>query len=110
MNIKTILCSALAIGLLSGCACGRHCHENKQARIQAQAKITRADAEKIALAQAPTGTVKEAEIEKEHGKLIWSFDLTTPGTSDITEVNIDAITGKVIGVEKEAAEKEDKSK
>ena len=46
--------------------------------------------------QAPNGTIKESELEKEHGKLIWSFDIATPGTTDITEVNVDAITGKVV--------------
>ena len=42
-------------------------------------------------------------MEKEHGKLIWSFDIATPDTKDITEVNVDAITGDVVSVEKEAA-------
>jgi uncharacterized membrane protein YkoI len=49
----------------------------------------------------PGGTVKEGELEKEKGKLIWSFDLTTPGSKGITEVNVDALTGDVVSVEKE---------
>ena len=53
-----------------------------------------------ALAKAPGGTVKEGELEKEKGKLIWSFDIATPDTRDITEVNVDAITGQVVSVEK----------
>ncbi len=75
MRTKTILCVALAAGLLAGCASEKS-EQNKQARLEAKAKIARADAEKTALAQVPDGTVKEAEIEKEHGKLIWSFDIT----------------------------------
>jgi len=74
----------------------------------AEAKIAKADAEKIALGKVPNGTVKEAELEKEHGKLIWSFDLTTPDTKDITEVAVDARTGDVVSVEKESAESEAK--
>ena len=74
----------------------------------AQARISRADAEKTALAKVPGGTVKEGELEKEKGRLIWSFDLTTPDTKDITEVNVDAITGDVVSVEKESAESEAK--
>ena len=65
------------------------------------AKLSRAEAERVALTRAPGGTVKESELEKEHGKLVWSFDIATPGTSDITEVQVDAITGEVVSVENE---------
>ena len=114
MKIKMIVCSVLAVGLLAGCVSGK-CEkqacckkEAKCAKLMAEAKVTRADAEKIALGKVPNGTVKEAELEKEHGKLIWSFDLTTPDTKDITEVAVDAITGDVVSVEKESAESEAK--
>jgi uncharacterized membrane protein YkoI len=111
MNIKWIVCSALATGLLTGCMSEKHEHQSqeaKQAKLMADAKITRADAEKIALGKVPAGTIKEGELEKEKGKLIWSFDLTTPDSKDITEVAVDAITGDVVSVEKESAESEAK--
>ena len=113
MKIKWIICSALAAVLLTGCIsvkckceCEKKEHHNKeakQAKLMAQAKVSKADAEKHALAKVPNGTIKEGELEKEHGKLIWSFDITTPDTKDITEVNVDAITGDVVSVEKESA-------
>lgn len=65
------------------------------------ARISRADAEKTALAKVPGGVVKEAELEKEHGRLIWSFDIAIPGSTEITEVHVDAKTGDVIRTEKE---------
>ncbi len=65
------------------------------------AKISRADAERTALARVPNGVVKEGELEKENGRLIWSFDIATPGSKDITEVHVDAMTGEVIATEKE---------
>ena len=70
----------------------------------AEAKITKAAAEQTALAQVPNGTVKEGELEKEHGKLIWSFDIATPNSKDITEVGVDAITRTVLSVDKETPE------
>jgi uncharacterized membrane protein YkoI len=82
--------------------------EAQQAKLMAEAKVSKADAEKTALAKVPGGTIKESELEKENGKLIWSFDLTTPDTKDITEVAVDAITGDVVSVEKESAESEKK--
>ncbi len=99
MKIKLFVASALAASLLSGCAT-----EKSQAELQAEAKITKAAAEQTALTKVPNGTVKEGELEKEHGKLIWSFDITTPDSKDITEVGVDAITGAVLSVDKETPE------
>ena len=112
MKIKAILSSLLTITLLFGGLAGCATKEQKQAKLQAEARISRTDAEKTALAKAPGGTIKEGALEKEKGKLIWSFDIATPGTSDITEVQVDAVTGEVVSVEKETAaqEKEESKK
>jgi uncharacterized membrane protein YkoI len=104
MKIKMIVCSALAAVLLAGCA------TENQAKLMAEAKISKDTAQQTALARVPNGTVKTAEIEKEKGKLQWSFDIATPGTKDITEVNVDAMTGDVISVDKESAQAEAKEK
>ncbi len=66
-----------------------------------KAKISKAEAKKTALAKVPGGKIKEAELENEKGKLIWSFDIATPHSKDITEVQVDAMTGEVVSVEKE---------
>jgi len=108
-SIVQTLFLLLAAGSLIGCVsekCEKRHQEAKQARLMAQAKVSKDDAEKTALAKVTNGTVKEAELEKENGKLVWSFDLTTPDTKDVTEVNVDALTGEVVSVEKEAPESE----
>ena len=110
MKTKLIVCSMLAAGSIVLGLTGCESEKAEQARLEGKAKITRADAEKTALAKVPNGAVKEGEIEEEKGKLIWSFDLTTPGTKDITEVNVDAMTGDVVSVEKESAKDEAKEK
>ena len=110
MKIKSIICSVVTLGLLAGglTACMTEKEEGKAgekaaaAKLETQAKITKAEAQKIALDKVPGGTIKEGEIEKEKGKLIWSFDITTPNTKDITEVQVDAMTGAVIDVSKES--------
>ena len=103
MNIKHIIGITLTAVLLAGCAT-----EKSEAELMAEAKVSKADAQATALSQVPNGTVKEGELEKEKGKLIWSFDVSTPGTTDITEVNVDAITGTVVSKEIEKAEKKEK--
>src|SRR4051812_4712049 len=75
-----------------------------------QAKITEAAARKTALAKAPKGTVKEVELEREKGRLIFSYDIAVPGAKGVTEVNVDAVTGAVVGVEHEDEASEAKEK
>jgi uncharacterized membrane protein YkoI len=95
MKIQSVLCSILAAGFLAGCA------TQSQSQLQAKAKITKAEAQATALAKVPNGTVKDSELERENGKLIWSFEFNTPDSKDITEVNVDAMTGAIISVEHE---------
>ena len=75
--------------------------EETQAALKAQAKITQAEAERTALAKVPDGKVKAAELEKEHGRLIWSFDISTAKSKNITEVQVDAKTGKIVSTQVE---------
>lgn len=66
-----------------------------------QAKVTPQAATASALARVPGGTVQSAELEKEKGRLIYSFDIKVAGKSGIDEVAVDALTGAVLGVEHE---------
>ena len=75
-------------------------------KLKAEAKIKGDSAKKIALAQVPNGKIQSAEIEREKGKLIYSFDLKVPGKSGVQEVNVDAMTGAVVGTEHETAKSE----
>lgn len=110
MKIQNLIGSLLVLGLFAGLVTGCATEEQKEAKLQAEAKISRADAERTALAKVPGGSVKEGELEKEKGKLIWSFDIATAGTKDVTEVQVDAITGEVVSVEHETAAHEAKEK
>lgn len=103
MKSKTVLAGLLALGIVAGLGSGCATHDKK---LEGQAKISEVQAREIALGKVPNGKIKTGELEEEKGKLIWSFDISTPGTKDITEVNIDAITGAVIAVDVESASKE----
>ena len=96
--ITTVLALVVtaALGLTTATA-----KDKEDAKLLAKAKVTKAEAQKTALTKAPDGTVKDAELEEENGKLVWSFDIARPGTKDITEVQVDAITGKIVLVEVE---------
>ncbi len=101
MRNKIILSGMLAAVLValgvSGCAT----EKQEQAKLQAQAKISKEQAQQTALAKVPNGTVKDGELEKEKGKLIWSFDITVPDSKDIKEVAEDAAKAKQKGEDKD---------
>jgi hypothetical protein len=87
--------------MLAACA-----STESEAQLAAQAKVTKEQAQNAALAHVKNGTVKEAELERENGKLVWSFEIATPGTRNISEVHVDAITGAFLLKEIETPEDE----
>jgi hypothetical protein len=107
MKLTKIIWSTIIIAALASAGLSTVRAEDSEKPAQ-KPKITKSEAKKIALAKVPNGKVKEAELEMEKGKLIWSFDIKTPGTKDITEVNVDANTGEVVNVEAETPEQQAK--
>jgi hypothetical protein len=105
MTTKHYIISVIAIAFLIGFGTlTLNAAEETQATLKAQARITQAEAEKTALAKVPDGKIKDAELEKEHGKLIWSFDISMPKTKNITEVQVDAKTGEIVSIQVETPE------
>jgi Peptidase propeptide and YPEB domain len=92
---KTALVLALALFSVAGVSAKPHYIGMKKARAIAHSRVK--------------GMIKSSELEKEYGKMIYSFDIRT-AKGGITEVNIDAYTGKVIAVQKENAADEAKEK
>jgi uncharacterized membrane protein YkoI len=84
----------------------RSVKKETQADLQKEAKISEAEARATALKQVPNGTVKSSELERENGKLIYSFDITVPGKSGIDEVNINAVDGSVVAKSHESPKTE----
>jgi hypothetical protein len=81
---------------------------NVDPALAGEAKITLDSARAIALHKVPHGTVASEELERENGHLIYSFDVKVPGKSGIQEVNVNALTGTVLGVHHENAAAERK--
>jgi uncharacterized membrane protein YkoI len=112
MKLKIILSCIVAALVTAGCISEENEHEGKEAsqsKLMVQAKVSKDDAQKTALAKVPNGTVKEGALEMEKGKLIWSFGFPIPDSKNIKEVNVDAMTGVVVGdVETETPESEAK--
>lgn len=78
--------------------------------LKAQTKVTSDSAMRTALAKVPGGTIREAELEHEHGKLVYSFDIRDPKKPGVAEVLVDAKSGKLVSVKHESAAAEAKER
>jgi uncharacterized membrane protein YkoI len=84
-----------------------------QADLQKMTKVSKEEAQATALANLKIATatsVSEAELELERGCLVYSFDVHAAGHKGVTEIVVNAGTGKVLSrmnesEAKEAAEK-----
>jgi hypothetical protein len=106
MNLKrTLILSLLALALAvpGSLFAANTVRSDVPASLAKQAKISLEAARATALAKVPGGTVRSEELEKEHGKLVYSFDIEVPGKSGVEEVNVSAITGKVLSKHHESA-------
>ncbi len=108
-----VLTLAGALAMMPGTSQAAEKHST-QAELQKQAKISMKEARETALKKVPGGKISSEELEREHGKLIYSFDIRT-GKPGVTEVNVDAMNGKIIAVHhetpaSESAEKKQEAK
>lgn len=95
--------------IAAGLALSPLCHAaTNSSALMKEATVTEAQARDTALQQVPRGTVKSSELEREHGRLIWTFDIEQPSVAGVTEVHIDARTGKIVAVKKETPAQEAK--
>lgn len=83
-------------------------HRESRAALRKEAKISMSAARATALKEVPNGKVSSAELERENGKLLYSFDIKLAGKSGVEEVQVDALTGAVLSKEHESPKTEAK--
>jgi uncharacterized membrane protein YkoI len=100
----TLAACALGVVAVKAQQTGRHkAHKETAAELKAEAKITEDAARATALADVPNGKVESAELEREHGHLLYSFDIKVDSKPGLEEVHVDAITGKLLSRKHETA-------
>jgi len=107
--MKPIKGSIVALALAVSCPDPNLWAQQSKAELLKQARVTKHQAKKIALARVKRGAIKCVELEKENGVLIWSVDVTQPDKRDLTDVWVDAATAKItsVNVETPTFEKEE---
>ena len=106
--IKQIAAALLV--LTAGVAGAQTQKKETQAQLKKEAKVTWRQARATALKEVPNGRVSKSELERENGKVVYSFDIKVPGKSGWEEVNVDAVSGTVASREHETPKMEAKEK
>lgn len=102
MSSRMSLVLALALVMASGCKTTADTASPEAAA--SSAKITLEAARNTALGRIP-GKVVEEELEQEHGRLVYSFEIQpTEAGVKLKEVHVDANDGSIVAVEDEEAE------
>jgi len=99
--MKPIARSVIALALATSWTPFNSWAQQSETELLKQARVTKQQAKKIALARVKRGAIKCVELERENGVLIWSVDIAQPPNKDLTDVWIDATTGKITAVEVE---------
>ena len=89
--VARVICLSLALVLLPD-------------SIQARPRVTRGRAEITALKLVPGGQIVIGDLEREGNRLVWSFDVSIPGSRNVKAILIDAHTGTVVSNTLEAPE------
>ena len=99
--MKPIKGSIIALALAASWTHSNLWAQQSETDLLKQARVTKHEAKKIALAKVKRGAIKCVALEKENGVLIWSVDIAQPPKKDLTDVWVDATTGKITAVEVE---------
>jgi uncharacterized membrane protein YkoI len=103
-----IVLSMMVLGTGASRATANQAHRGGRAPLRP--KVSARSAREIAVAQVPHGVITSQELEREKGRLIYSFDFKVSGQTGIDEVNVDAMTGKVLALEHETPKAERREK
>ena len=92
MNLRHLLAFAI-------CLCCANVPALAADAITQAVTISKEEATRIALSKVPGGTIESAKLEVEGKNTLWSVDVKMPHSKNITEVHIEAHTGKVMSVQ-----------
>lgn len=99
LPMKPVAGSVIALALATSWTSFNLWAQQSDTGLLKQARVTKHQAKKIALARVKGGAIKCVELEKENGVLIWSVDVAQPPNKDLTDVWVDATTGKIADVQ-----------
>lgn len=97
--MKPVARSVIALALAASWTPFNLLAQQSETDLLKQAHVTKQQAKRIALAKVKSGSIKCVELEKENGLLIWSVDIAQSRKKDLTDIWVDATTGKIAAIQ-----------
>jgi uncharacterized membrane protein YkoI len=100
MRLLPTLTLAAALSLAAGSLVAQEAPSptrNVPDSLVSKAKVTEDSARAVALKRVP-GTVQDTELSRERSRLLWEFKIQRNGRKGTTEVEVNAMTGRVVSV------------
>ena len=91
---SSLFAACTSVFLLSGLSLANEEHQHDKADMAKKANINIERAIHSATEKVP-GTVTKAELESEHGPLMWEIEIVTKD-GEIVEVHLNALDGQII--------------
>ncbi len=98
MRLISTLTLVAAVCVTGSLAAQEAATRNVPDSLVSKAKINEDSARAVALKRVP-GTVQGVALEHERGRLMWDFKVQRNGRKGTTEVEVNAMTGKIIAVQ-----------
>jgi uncharacterized membrane protein YkoI len=91
--MKRLFFLVIAVALAASSLTAASSRENERLR---EGKITKNEAEHLVLAKFPGATIKKCVLTPAKGHSVWVLDVVKAGAHDITKVQVDGLSGKIL--------------
>ncbi len=98
MRPLSMLALIAALSLPAGRLVAQDATRNVPDSLVSKAKVSEDSARAVALKRVP-GTVQGVALERERSRLMWDFKIQRTGRKGATEVEVNAMTGRIIAVQ-----------
>jgi len=99
--------NARALVLVAGLVSAVPALAQQTGAANADPPITLDAARKVALDRVPGGRIQDEELEREGGRLVYSFEISAPDKDGAQEVLVDARAGGIVSVSPEKEQLDD---
>ena len=96
VSLAWLFVGALIVTTGFSLAVAEQSHEQVKVELSKKAQIKIEEGIQVASKEVP-GTIIKAELEKEHGPLMWEFEIVTEN-GEIKEVHVDGESGKILAL------------
>ena len=101
VSLSWLFVGAFVVTMGLSMAVADQSHEQVKVELSKKAQIKIEEGIQVVSKEVP-GTIIKAELEKEHGPLMWEFEIVTEA-GEVKEVHVDGESGKILALHTDGA-------